>query len=64
MVISTCDTIDKRTSIDDRLDVLEMEFVKLISGDYNLEPRNTIVQNTVAPCSTPVNEDDSDEKED
>jgi len=63
-LISTCDTIDKQKSIDERLDVLEHEFIRLISGEYDLEPKNTIVQNTVVPCSTSVNKDDCGVKED
>ena len=73
-VISVCERMDRRPSIDERLDVLEQEMMNLLSGMYAMEepPRNTLTT-TVAPVrhtpTTKNNEDDTEmssdtEKED
>jgi hypothetical protein len=46
-VVSMCETMDRQINIDERMDVLENEVMRLIDGEYEVvEPRNTIIQTT------------------
>ena len=71
-VISVCEKMDRRPSIDERLDVIEQEIYNILSGMYIIEerPKNTVI-NTVSPVqrSSQTEEDDTEmssdtEKED
>lgn len=57
-VVSMCETMDRQINIDERMDILENEVMRLIDGEYAVP----YSQNTITHATNEI--DESDEKED